>query len=117
MTISKRVFWSGAALAMLLVAPGPLVYGQTSSPVIPFGGELRGLTRLTGEGVCVGCSLEEAREVRQDTGDLYLLRPSEGQIVLRVNSFYDPAEHIRWESIAGCLIDSRRAPRIGSLRS
>lgn len=101
MTIRTRVFWSGAALAVALMAPTPLVYGQAPGHVMPFGGELRGLTRLTGEVVCVGCSLEEAREARQNAGDLYLLRHPKGQVVLRVESFYDPAEHIRWESIAG----------------
>jgi hypothetical protein len=101
MTIRKKVFWSGAALAMFLTIPVPLVYGQAPGHLMPFGGALRGMTRLTGEVICVGCSLQEAREARQNAGDLYLLRHPDGQVVLRVDSFYDPAEHIRWESIAG----------------
>jgi hypothetical protein len=68
---------------------------------MPFGGELRGMTRFTGEVVCVGCSLEEARSVQRYAGNLYALQHPEGQVVVRVDSFYDAAEHARWESIAG----------------
>lgn len=101
MTISRKVFCSGAALAALLIAPVSLVYGQPPGQAMPFGGELRGITRFTGEVVCAGCSLEEAREARPNTGDLYVLQHPEGQVVLHVDSFYDPSEHMRWESIVG----------------
>ena len=102
MTISRKVLGSGAMLAALLMAPVALVYGQQSfGGGMPLGGELRGMTRFTGEVVCVGCSLEEARDVRQNTGDLYVLQHPKGQVVLQVDSFYDASEHMRWESIVG----------------
>jgi hypothetical protein len=99
--MTSKILCSGTVLATLLLAPASAVYSQVPGHVIPFGGETRGITRFTGEIVCAGCSLEEARQAQRYAGDLYVLRHPEGQVVLRIDGFSDPAEHARWESIAG----------------
>jgi hypothetical protein len=69
-----------------------------------FGGELRGITQFTGHVVCIGCSLQEARKAQPHFTDLYQLsqaNPRQGQVVMQVESFSDPHERMRWESIVG----------------
>lgn len=57
--------------------------------------------QVTGYVVCAGCSLEEARAAQPSLSGLYQLTHDEGQVVLNVLSFYDPAEAARWQNIAG----------------
>src|SRR5215210_2115025 len=69
-----------------------------------FGGELRGITQFTGHVVCVGCSLQEARKAQPHFTNLYQLsqsNPRQGQVVMHVETFSDPHERMRWESIVG----------------
>jgi hypothetical protein len=69
-----------------------------------FGGELRGITQFTGHVVCIGCSLPEARKAHPDLTNLYQLshtNPQQGQVVMQVETFSDPHERMRWESIVG----------------
>jgi hypothetical protein len=90
-------------MAFMIGSATTSAWGQAAVPgAMPFGGELRGMTQLRGEIVCVGCSLGEARAARRNAGNLYLLQLNNGeQTVRRVDSFFDPAEHKRWEDIAG----------------
>jgi len=69
-----------------------------------FGGELRGITQFTGHVVCIGCSLPEARKAQPHLTNLYQLshvNPQRGQVVMQVETFSDPHERMRWESIVG----------------
>ena len=90
-----------AMTAALLHGFTSVAWSQVAGGGRSFGGELRGITQFTGEVVCVGCSLEEAQKVRARSGDLYLLKHQEGQVVLSVDAFQDAAEHARWQSIVG----------------
>lgn len=69
-----------------------------------FGGELRGVTEFTGHIVCVNCSLQEARAAQPHLTKLYQfthVNPEQGQVVIQVETFLDPAEQMRWDSIVG----------------
>jgi hypothetical protein len=69
-----------------------------------FGGELRGITQFTGRIVCIGCSLQEARKAQPQLTNLYQLSPAtsrQGPVVMQVETFPDPHERRRWESIVG----------------
>jgi hypothetical protein len=94
----------GTGVAAILLLAGLTTGAQGQVPgrgLGSFGGELRGITQFTGRVVCVGCSLEEAREAQPDLTGLYQLSHDDGQVVMKVESFSDSAEHRRWESIVG----------------
>lgn len=77
---------------------------ESQEPRGSFGGELRGITQFTGQVVCAGCSLQEARKAQPQLTNLYQLshvNPEQGQVVMRVKTFSDPHERMRWESIVG----------------
>lgn len=80
-------------------AQGQGAPGRTS----PFGGELRGETRLKGQVVCVGCQLEEARKTYPESNSLYEFTwtapgGQEDAFVMNVQWLSEPK---RWEAIVG----------------
>src|SRR5438477_9938308 len=96
-TVSKSVRAS-IGVVLLLASLSPSVYGRMHGRgIFPFAGEFRGLTRIKGSVVCVGCSLEEAQKVQAGAGRVYELKHTEGQqVVLRVD-WVDDA--VYWENI------------------
>ncbi len=102
MVLWRKFFRSGVVIVLLLGSAATNAWGQASGGgITSFGGELRGMTQLTGEIVCVECSLEEARAAQPNPRDLYLLQHEDEQVVIRVDSFSDPAQAFWWESIVG----------------
>lgn len=99
--IIRKVLVTGAILLSLTVrVEGQVPGGGLGS----LGGELRGMTQFTGHVVCVDCSLQEAREAHPQLTNLYQLihvDPEQSQVVMQVETFSDPAERMRWESVVG----------------
>lgn len=77
----------------------------------PFGGELRGMTRLTGKLVCTDCSLAQLREdlAGQMPDQLYEFQNREQKVVFRVSAVgdlahtgnQDASQAGHWQAIAG----------------
>jgi len=77
---------------------------ESQAPRGSFGGELRGIMQFTGQVVCAGCSLQEVQKTQPQLTNLYQLshvNPEQGQVVMWVETFSDPHERMRWESIVG----------------
>src|SRR5262245_51666288 len=76
-----------------------LMFGSLSSGVqgqvaiggagFSFGGESRGVTRITGKIVCASCELGEVHKGQPDLRDLYQLTHRSGQMVLEIHSSND----------------------------
>ena len=99
------------SLVQICLAVGGLLIGLTTSAqgqgapgnIGPFGGELRGETRLKGHVVCVGCRLEKVRKTHPESGSLYEFTwaapgGQEDAFVMNVEWSSEPK---RWEAIAG----------------
>lgn len=104
MTRRKSLFSICLALGALLTNFSTGAQGQgPPGSVSPFGGELRGETRLKGYVVCVGCRLEDARKTQPEAGSLYEFTwagrgGEEDAFVMKVEWLNEPK---RWEAIAG----------------
>ena len=68
---------------------------------VPFGGGFHGFTEFTGQVVCVGCSLEEAREIRPHLLNLYQFNHEQEQIVMQIDSFADSSDRHYWQVEGG----------------
>jgi hypothetical protein len=106
-----RTMMSISIAATLLLAgltTGVQALGPGGGGLPSFGGELRGMTQVTGSVVCVGCSLNEVRAAQPELQRLYQLNHQHGQLVMTVKSVNEAA---RWESIVGLSHQiSARAP-------
>ena len=105
MTIKGRILSRVLITGVILMSCTGRVESQVPGGGLgSFGGEVRGITRFTGHVVCVDCSLQEARKAQPTLSNLYQLsqaNPEKGQVVMQVETFFDPAERMRWESIVG----------------
>lgn len=104
MTKWRRIFSICLTLGVLATGFSTGAQGQGApGRVSPFGGELRGETRLKGHVVCVGCRLEEVWKTQPETGSLYEFRRAgrggeEDAFVMKVEWLSEPK---RWEAIVG----------------
>ncbi|MEW6297926.1 MAG: hypothetical protein AB1671_09340 [Thermodesulfobacteriota bacterium] len=96
----SRIATRGVAILLLLGGFAPVAQGQ-GGPQLPYGGAMRGMTRITGTLVCAECSLEEARRANPDMHDLYVFDHDLGQAVIQVNQVLDSAGRGSSESIVG----------------
>lgn len=94
---SGKTISSGIVAACMLVSLPTSARGQTGSGGVPsFGGELRGVTQIRGEVVCVGCSLEEVRSAQSGEGKLHQVSYQGGQLVMKVTWTNEPQ---RWSAL------------------
>jgi hypothetical protein len=102
MKIAKKILSGSVVVAVMSLSVISGVYAQGPGGVPgTFGGELRGITQFTARVVCVGCDLATVWQAQPGLNRLYQLNHERGQMVMQVESFTDPAEHRRWESIVG----------------
>lgn len=96
------MFRKSVMTAFLLGSLTTSAWGQRPGFGPPsFGGELQRLTEFSGQVVCVGCSLKEARKVRPRLLNLYQLNYGEKQIVMKIDSFADPSDRHYWQTVVG----------------
>jgi len=96
MTRARKVFTAGLGLAVLLAALSPAVWAQNPRiPVVPFQ-NFNEVTRVTGEVLCVDCTLADMRRVGAAGGSLYEFHSAYGNAVLRVDAVDDAT---RWASV------------------
>ena len=110
MTTIRKMMGIGIAATLLLtgLTTGAQALGPGGGGLPSLGGELRGMTQITGSVVCVGCSLNEVRAAQPELHRLYQLNHPHGQLVMTVESVNEAA---RWESIVGLSHQiSARAP-------
>ena len=110
MTTIRKMMSIGITAILLLtgLTTGAQALGPGGGELPSFGGELRGVTQITGSVVCVGCSLNEVRAGQPELHRLYQLTHPHGQLVMTVESVNEAA---RWESIVGLSHQiSARAP-------
>ncbi len=100
MTTIRKMLDIGIAATLLLTSltTGAQALGLGGGGQPSFGGELRGMTQITGSVVCVGCSLNEVRAAQPEVHRLYQLTYPYGQLVMTVESVSEAA---RWENIVG----------------
>jgi hypothetical protein len=79
--------------ACMLVSLTTDAGGQTSGGTSSFGGELRGITQIRGEVVCVGCSLNEVRSAEPGERKLHQVSYPGGQLVMKITWTNEPQ---RW---------------------
>ena len=102
MKITKKILSGSVVVTAMSLSIISGVYAQGPSGVPgTFGGELRGITQFTARVVGVRCDLATVRQAQPGLNRLYQLNHERGQMVMRVESFSDSAEHRRWESIVG----------------
>jgi hypothetical protein len=91
----KKALGVGLCATLLLSGAGSFtpVEGRSQFGVGSFGGELRGMTRITGLIVCTGCSLDNVKEDPAELmqHQLYQLQHDGQQAVLRVTAIGDQA--------------------------
>lgn len=95
----RQMLAIGITTAVLLTSLPPVA--RAISPgggSFPFGGELRGSTKITGRIVCTACTLDDVRAAQPELPRLYQLNHQKGQLVITVQSVSEPA---RWDSIVG----------------
>jgi len=97
----RNIFVQSAAAACLLAGFLSNAWGQGIEGRGSFGGELSGLTTLTAEVVCVGCSLKEVRKAQPNLFNLYQFSDGQEPFVMQINSFYDPSQRHYWQSVVG----------------
>jgi hypothetical protein len=96
MTRAQKVLMVSLGLAALLTGLSPTVWGQAPRiPVVPFQ-NFTELTRVTGEVLCVDCTLADMRRVGAAGGSLYEFHSAYGNSVLRVDAVDDAT---RWASV------------------
>ena len=95
MLLSKALTMS-VVMICLFVRLTTDVGGQTSGGTPSFGGELRGITQIRGEVVCVGCRLDEVHSGESDEGKLHQVSYPGGQLVMKVTWTNEPQ---RWSAL------------------
>ena len=75
MTIIRKILGIGIVATLLLtgLTTGAQALGPGSEGLPSLGGELRGMTQITGSVLCVGCSLNEVRAGQPELQRLYQL--------------------------------------------
>ena len=75
MTTIRKMMDRGIAAALLLtgLTTGAQALGAGGGGPPSLGGELRGMTQITGSVLCVGCSLNEVRAAQPELHRLYQL--------------------------------------------
>lgn len=102
MAMWRNIFRKSIVIAFIFGSLTTSAWGQRPGlGPIPFGGGLHGLTEFTGQVVCVGCSLEEARDTRPHLFNLYQLNHDQEQIVIQIESFADPSDRHYWQTVVG----------------
>jgi hypothetical protein len=90
-----------AVSALAQAGPGGGSPGLSTSP-----GGARGAVRVRGHVVCVQCTLDQAKALRPDAGDLYELRSDQAQFVMQLAAVHNSTSqndnelYGRWEEIA-----------------
>jgi len=88
---------SGVVAVCLLVSLTTGAQGQTGAGGLSsFGGELRGITQIRGEVVCVGCRLDEVRSAEPGEGKLHQVSYQGGQLVMKITWTNEPQ---RWSAL------------------
>ena len=100
MTPIRKMLGIGVAAALLLTGliTGAQALGPGGRGLPSLGGELRGMTQITGSVVCVGCNLNEVRAAQPGVHQLHQLNHPHGQLVMTVESVN---EATRGENIIG----------------
>lgn len=110
--MAKRLLHFGLLTILVLSGLGVVAPAQGRDFLPgPFGGELRGMTRLTGNIVCNNCSLDQLREdlTGQMPDQLYEFQNGKQKVVFRVTAVgdlahtgnQDASQAGHWQAIAG----------------
>lgn len=102
MALWGSIFGKSLVTAFLLGCLTTSAWGQRSElGLVPFGEGFNRLTEFTGQVICVGCGIEEARERHPQLFNLYQLNHGKERIVMQIESFTDSSDRHYWQSVAG----------------
>ncbi|HXG22888.1 MAG TPA: hypothetical protein VNN62_27920 [Methylomirabilota bacterium] len=105
----RRLVWRSFLAAVFLLGSWMPVCAQSSPFGLgSFGGEWRGMTRVTGKIVCAPCTLKEARQAMPDQQqDLYEFLKGDQSAVFQVTAIgdffgvQDASQAAYWQTVTG----------------
>lgn len=84
---------------LLLLGGASVTWAQPSGGVAPFGGELRGIMKLSGKVVCVDCTVSQVHKAQPQLSNLYLLKRvghNKQRAVMSIDTVSEPQ---RWDAV------------------
>lgn len=106
--LKKTLTFGIVVLTFCGLGVSPAAFGHSGFGLSPFGGALRGATRVTGRVLCLACTLKDAQAASPQSGaDLYVFENGAQHAVFQVTavgkipSGEDPSQLAYWIAITG----------------